>query len=146
MVGQPQPLKDRLIGTWALVSWEQKKSDGSKVLRYGANPTGIAFFDAGGRYIITVMRSDRANYASNDLWQGTAEENKATASGTITYFGTYSVSEANSSITILIEGSSFPNWNGAEQQRIVAIRGDQLTLTVRPPRGGNVDVTWKRAK
>ena len=89
MVGQRQSLKDRLIGTWALVSWEQKKSDGSKVQRYGANPTGIAFFDAGGRYIITVMQSDRASYASNVPWHGTADENKATASGTITYFGTY---------------------------------------------------------
>jgi Lipocalin-like domain len=145
MVGQHQSLKDRLIGTWALVSWEQKKSDGSKLQRYGANPTGIAFFDAGGRYIITVMRSDRANYVSNALWQGTAEENKATSSGTITYFGTYSVTEADSSIAIHIEGSSFPNWNGAKQERIVVITGDQLTLTVRPPSGETVDVIWKRA-
>ena len=82
MVGQHQSLKDRLIGTWALVSWEQNKNDGSKVQRYGAHPTGMAFFDAGGRYIITVMRSDRASYASNAVWQGTAEEDKATADGT----------------------------------------------------------------
>jgi Lipocalin-like domain len=145
MDGQHQSLKDRLIGTWALVSWEQKKSDGSTVQRYGVNPTGIAFFDAGGRYIIAVMRSDRANYACDALWQGTAEENKATASGTITYFGTYSVTEADSSIAIHIEGSSFPNWNGAKQERIVAITENQLTLTVRPPSGETVDVIWKRA-
>ena len=67
------------------------------------------------------MRSDRAKYASDALWQGTAEENKATADGTITYFGTYSVSEADSSIAIHIDGSSFPNWNGVDQKRIVAI-------------------------
>lgn len=146
MVGQHQSLKEQLVGAWALVSWEQTKNDGSKVQRYGASPTGIAFFDAGGRYIITVMRPDRANYASNALWQGTAEENRATADGTITYFGTYSVSEADSSIAIHIEGSSFPNWNGAEQKRIVAITGDQLTLTVHPPSGEIVDVIWKRTK
>ena len=146
MVDLQQSLKDQLIGTWSLVSWEQRESDDSKVQRYGANPTGIAFFDAGGRYVITVMRSDRANYASNGLWQGTAEENKATADGTITYFGTYSVSDADSSITINIEGSSFPNWNDARQKRIVVIAGDQLTLTVRPPSGATVDVIWKRAK
>jgi len=145
-VGQQQSLKEQLVGSWTLVSWEQKKGDGTKVQRYGANPTGIAFFDAGGRYIITVMRSDRAGYASNALWQGTAEENKATADGTITYFGTYSVSDADSSIAIHIEGSSFPNWNGVDQKRIVAIAGDQLTLTVHPPNGEIVDVIWKRAK
>src|SRR3982750_1760186 len=144
-VGQ-QSLKEQLIGTWTLVSWEQKNGDGSKVERYGANPTGIAFFDAGGRYIITVMRSDRAKYASNALWQGTPEENKETADGTITYFGTYSANEADSSIAILVEGSAFTNWNATEQKRFVAIAGDLLTLTVRPPAGDVVDVIWKRVK
>ena len=144
-VGRQQSLKEQLVGTWAAVSWEQKKADGAKLQQFGANPTGIAFFDAGGRYIITVMRSDRARYASNALWQGTAEENKATADGTMTYFGTYLVSEVDRSIAIHIEGSSFPNWNGADQKRFVAITGDQLTLTIRPPSGESVDVVWKRA-
>jgi Lipocalin-like domain len=57
----PDTWPQKLVGTWTLVSWEQKKADGSKVRRYGENPVGIAFFDAGGRYIISVMRSDRAN-------------------------------------------------------------------------------------
>jgi lipocalin-like protein len=144
-VGQQQSLKEQLVGTWTVVSWEQKKGDGTKLQQFGANPTGIAFFDAGGRHIITVMRSDRARYASNALWQGTAEENKATADGTMTYFGTYLVSEVDRSIAIHIEGSSFPNWNGADQKRFVAITGDQLTLTIRPPSGESVDVVWKRA-
>jgi hypothetical protein len=145
-LGQQQLLKEQLVGTWTLLSWEQKKGDGTKVERYGTSPKGIAFFDAAGRYIITVMRSDRAKYASNALWQGTVEENKETADGTITYFGTYSISEADGSIAIHIEGSSFPNWNGTDQKRFVAIMGDQLTLIVRPPGGDAVDVIWKRAK
>ena len=58
--GQKQSLKEQLVGTWTLLSWEQKKGDGTKVERYGTNPKGIAFFDGGGRYIITVMLSDRA--------------------------------------------------------------------------------------
>jgi hypothetical protein len=144
--GQQPSLKEQLVGTWTLVSWEQKKSDGTRLRQFGANPTGIAFFDAGGRYIISVMRSDRARYASNALWQGTAEENKATADGTQTYFGTYSTSDADRSIAIHVEGSSFPNWNGTDQKRFVAITGEQLTLTIRPPNGENVDVVWKRAK
>jgi hypothetical protein len=144
--GQQQSLKEQLVGTWKLVSWEQKKRDGTRLQQFGANPTGIAFFDAGGHYIIAVMRSDRARYASNALWQGTAEENKATADGTQTYFGTYSTSEADRSIALHVEGSSFPNWNGTDQNRIVSITGDQLTLTIRPASGENVDVVWKRAK
>jgi hypothetical protein len=145
-LSQPPSLKESLVGTWTVVSWEQKKNDGTTLRQFGANPTGIAFFDAGGRYIITVMRSDRARYASNALWQGTAEENKETANGTQTYFGTYSVNETDHSIAIHVDSSSFPNWNGTDQKRFVAITEEQLTLTIRPPSGENVDVVWKRAK
>jgi len=145
-LAQQPSLKEKLVGTWNVVSWEQKKSDGAKLQQFGSNPVGIAFFDAGGRCIITVMRSDRAGYASNALWQGTAEENNATANGTMTYFGTYSADEADRSIAIQVEGSSFPNWNGTTQKRFVAIAGDKLTLSIRPPTGENVEVVWKRAK
>jgi hypothetical protein len=62
----------QLLGTWTVVSWEQKKGDGTKLQQFGPSPKGIACFDAGGRYIIRVMRSDRPRYASNALWQGTA--------------------------------------------------------------------------
>jgi hypothetical protein len=144
-LGKKQSLKEQLVGTWTLLSWEQKKGDGTKLERYGVTPKGIAFFDDSGRYIITVMRLDRTNYASNALWQGTPDENKETADGTITYFGTYSTSEADSSIAIHVEGSSFPNWTATNQKRFVTIAGQQLTLTVRPPGGDVVDVIWKRA-
>jgi Lipocalin-like domain len=77
-------------------------------------PKGIAFLDEGRRYIITVMRADRAKYASNALWRGTAEENKETADGTITYLGTYSMNEADSSIATHVDGSSFRNWNNTD--------------------------------
>ena len=60
-LGQKQSLKEQLVGTWTLLSWEQKKSDGTKLERYGATPKGIAFFDDGGRYIITVMRQIAPN-------------------------------------------------------------------------------------
>ena len=144
--GQQPSLKEGLVGTWMVVSWEQKKKDGTTLRQFGANPTGMAIFDAGGRYIITVMRSNRTKYASNVLWQGSAEENEATANGTQTYFGTYSVNEADRSIAIHVEGSSFPNWNGTDQKRFIAIADDRLTLTIRPPSGETVDVIWKRAK
>lgn len=139
-------LKGRLVGTWTLVSWEQTKGDGTKVQRYGEKPTGVAFFDEGGQYIITVMRSDRPRYSSDALWQGTDAENKSTADGTITYFGTYSANETEGSSAIHIDGSSFPNWNGVDQKRIVAISRDRLVLTVRTPIGETVDVVWSRAK
>lgn len=146
--GEQPSLKQQLIGTWTLVSWEQTNADGVRVQQFGSGPKGVAVFD-GGRYVITVMRSDRAKYAIDDFGQiarASADEHKATALGTITYFGTYSVNEADRTLVVHVDASSFPNWNGTDLKRSVAIAGDQLTLTVRPPRGGTVDVVWTRAK
>jgi hypothetical protein len=36
--------------------------------------------------------------------------------------------------------------NGGDQKRLVAIAGDHLTLSVRPPTGEIIDVIWQRAK
>jgi hypothetical protein len=63
----------------------------------------------------------------------------------MTYFGTYTVSEADRTIAIHIDGSSFPNWNGVDQKRIVTITGDQLKLSA-PVAFGTAEVVWKRAQ
>jgi hypothetical protein len=146
MTDQKTSLQEQLFGTWILVSHEMVRPDGSKVLTYGNNPKGVAVFDAGGYFILTAMRSDRAKYAVGNPAQGTAEENKSTAQGTMTYFGTYSISEADSSIAIYIEASSFPNWNGANQTRRFSIARDLRTLTgLTLQTGESVAVVFKRA-
>jgi len=142
------PLREQLAGAWTLVSWEQTNSDGSKLRQFGDSPKGLAFFDPAGHYMISVMRSDRDNYDIDNFGQVariSAEEARATALGTITYFGTYVLDEPNRVMTIHVEASSFPNWNGADQERLFELAQERLTLTVRLPRGGQVDVLWKRA-
>lgn len=142
-----QSLKEQLIGAWDLVSIDSVRADGSRLTAFGDIPSGIACFDSTGHYIITVMRTDRARYAVNDRTQGTADENKATAQGTFTYFGTYKVSEPDHNISIHVVGSSFPNWNGTNQNRTFRVSGDELKLT-NPvaSTGGITEVVWKRAK
>ncbi len=144
--GQQKSLKDQLLGAWHLVSIDSVRADGSRLTVFGDNPQGIAFFDGTGHYIITVMRSDRPKYAVNDRTRGTADENKATAQGTFTYFGTYTVSEPDRTLNIHIVSSSFPNWNGTDQKRMFTVSGDNLKLT-NPvaSTGGTTEVVWKRA-
>ena len=137
-------LSEQLVGSWTVVSHESIRPDGSRVPVYGDHPSGIAMFDAGGRFVISVMRAGRARYAVAHPARGTADENKATAQGTMTYFGTYTVREAERIIDIHIEASSFPIWNGADQIRGVAIDGDELTLMV-AALGGHAEVKWRRA-
>ena len=55
--------------------------------------------------------------------------------------------EADRTIAIHIDGSSFPNWNEADQKRIFAITGDQLKLTAHiGATVGTAEVVWKRAQ
>ena len=138
---------EQLVGTWSLISHEASRPDGNKVFPYGPNPKGVAIFDAGGHFIISVMRSGRAKYAKELPSLGSVEENKATAAGTMTYFGTYSISETSRTISIHIAASSFPNWNETDQTRDFTLKEDQLTLVARAlPTGGSAEVIWKRAK
>jgi Lipocalin-like domain len=145
--GQQKSLTEQLIGAWDLVSIDSIRADGSRLTAFGDNPNGIAFFDNTGHYIITVMRSDRARYAVNERTQGTADENKATAQGTFTYFGTYTGSEPDHTIGIHVVGSSFPNWNETNQKRTFNVSGDELRLS-NPvaSTGGTTEVVWKRAR
>ena len=48
---------------------------------------------------------------------------------------------------IRIDGSSFPNWNGADQKRLFTLTADELKLIVPPPPTGGaaIEVVWKRA-
>jgi hypothetical protein len=143
-----RPLREQLAGAWTLVSWEQTNADGSKLQQFGKNPTGLAFFDVAGNYMISVMRSDRANYRIDNfgqIAQISADEARATALGSIAYFGTYGIDESSGVIPIHIEASSFPNWNGTDQERFFELTQDRLMLSVRLPRGGQVDVLWRRA-
>jgi len=153
--GQQQSLKERLLGTWTLVSIDSVRQDGGRSPLFGADPKGLAMFDDQGHYVISVMRSDLPAFAVNDRMRGTADENKATSQGTITYFGTYSVNETDRAMLIHIDASSFPNWSGADQKRLITFTEDvlaigdrRLKLTVPPaPVGGAaIEVLWRRAK
>jgi hypothetical protein len=141
-----QTAKD-LVGTWVFVSLTLEQG-GNKTDYYGPNPQGQAIFDANGRFSIIITRSDIPKFASNNREQGTPEENQAAVRGGIASFGTYSVSETDKVITLHIEGSTFPNWKGADQKRLFKLSGDELTWTNPAPSvgSGTNSAVLKRAK
>jgi hypothetical protein len=141
-----QGVKEQLVGTWMLVSIYDEHQEGKKFEPFGANPTGILMFDGNGRFAAQLMGSGLPKLASNNRFEGTPEENKAIVQGSICYFGTYSVSEADHTLNYHIESSSFPNFNGADQKRSFTLAGDELKYTGPTSTGGTAHVVWKRAK
>jgi hypothetical protein len=148
-VGQQaeRTLKDQLVGTWTIVSNYNERQDGSKFEPFGPNPTGILIFDTNGRISLQILSSRLPKFASNNRQEGTPEENKAIVQGTLCFFGTYSVSEAERTLNLHIESSSFPNWNGTDQKRFLNLTGGELKWTnPTPASGGTAYVVWKRAE
>ena len=138
--------KERFIGTWMLVSLTSGEV-ANQTLPYGPNPKGTLMADANGRFSITVVRSDLPKFASNNRMSGTPEENKAIVQGIIAYFGIYSIDEATHVLTVNIEGSTYPNFTGGTQTRMLSFDGDEVTyFNPTPSMGGSAKVTYRRAK
>jgi hypothetical protein len=145
-LSQQKSLKEQLVGTWTFVSSSGKRPDGSPT--WGSNAKGLLIFTENGRFSTQIVRSDRPKYASGSRLKGTPEEHKATAEGTISNFGTYSVDEANKTVTLRFEASSFPNSEGTEQTRAFSVAGDELKYTNPAPTIGGppTELVWRRAK
>jgi len=48
-IGQQWSIKNQLVGTWTLASWEHALPNGSKVQSYGTNPKASLFLARGNR-------------------------------------------------------------------------------------------------
>jgi lipocalin-like protein len=134
-----------LVGAWTIVSITVEQGD-KKDEPYGTNPKGTQVFDANGRFAIVVTRADLPKVASNNRATATAEESQQIVHGSIGYFGTYTTNDADKSMTLQIEGATFPNWVGTSQKRTYTISGDTMLLTnPTASGGGTAKVVLKRA-
>jgi hypothetical protein len=143
---QQMTLKEQLIGTWTLVSAEAMESSGNKLpLVKGGSLKGLQIFTPAGKVSFQVI-GDHAMVASRDLLKMTPDELKGTAESVLSYFGSYTVNEAEKSYTINIEASSFENQKAAPAKRTVEFSGDQTTVTnTGRLAGGHTTIVWKRA-
>jgi hypothetical protein len=148
-VAQQKTLKDQIVGNWSLVSWEQTYRDGRKDQAFGASPKGINTFDPNGHFTIIFLRPDLPKLASNDRIAPTPEEAMAVAKGVIAYFGTYTVDEAEKSISLKFDATSFTNQMAQQPQKrvVTSISADELKY--RNPTstsGGQIEIALKRVK
>jgi hypothetical protein len=146
-VAQQKSLKEQLIGTWTLVSWEGTRADGTKYRDFGEHPKGLNAFDANGQFSAIFMRPDLPKIASSDRAKATADEAQAIVRGSLTYFGTYTVVEPDDVISLHLEGTTFPNMSTEAKRLVTFITADELRY--RNPNsasGGQIEVVWKRTK
>jgi hypothetical protein len=145
-LGQQKPLKEQIVGAWTLVSAVDTQADGTKTNPWGANPKGAYMFDGNGRFTQMLLHSDLPTI--DNRMGGTPDQNKAIAQGVIAMYGTYTVDEANKTIVVHFEGSSFAKFNGTEGKRVVtSITADEMrTMNPATSTGTKAESVWKRAK
>jgi len=138
----------QIQGSWVLVSIYNEQ-DGKKTEPFGPNPRGSWIMTPDGRFSMFFMRESLPKFASNSRMKGTAEENLAVVQGSVASFGAYSVVSAkDQTVNLHMEGSTFPNWDGQDQKRLISVTGDEMKVTNPTPSigGGTNYQVWKRAK
>ena len=140
-------LTDQLAGTWSLVSNVNKRPDGSSYEAFGGNTKGLLMFDRDGHFSLELMGDERRKFAGNNRLEGSPEENKGVAQGSLAYYGTYAVGEADHVLTLKVDRSSYPNWDGTDQKRQISLAGDELKWTNLAASGsGTAELVWRRLK
>lgn len=137
-----------LIGTWRLVSWENRSLDGRVSYPLSEDAVGYIMYNEDGYMFVAIMHPDRAKFAAGDLLSGSIEEKAQAASTYVSYCGSYEF--RGETVRHHVELSLFPNWVGVDQERLVEVRGNRLTLSTRPILLGGIQRTahlvWERAE
>ncbi len=136
-----------LIGTWRLVSWENRSVvDGQVSYPLGKDAAGYIMYNQDGYMFVAIMGSNRLKFAAEDLLSGTKEEEAQAEETYVSYCGRYEFH--GDTVVHHVELSLFPNWVGVEQERLVEVRGDLMTLSTRPMLFGGMQrsahLIWER--
>ena len=133
-----QSLKEQLAGTWMLTAGTEQHPDGKKVTPWSE---GRLMLDANGNLAFFLIGRDRPK---------TGNDPRVPVGPAVAYYGTYSVNEAEKSLTWKIERALWPGFDGGERKQSVALTGDTMTTTgspVQTPQGAIIPINeWKRVK
>jgi Lipocalin-like domain len=147
-MAQQKSLKEQLVGIWTALSAETTGPNGAKQQFYGAPAKGILILDASGTYAQVLARPGRPKLKSINRFslEATPEELKVAVIGTVATFGTWSVNEADKTLSRRPEASLLPNEEGVEQKFSVTLAGDELkTSSVNSLTGLKTELAYRRA-
>lgn len=136
-----------LVSTWRLISWEIRSVDGQKIsYPLGKDAVGYIIYNQDGYMSVAISRPNRQEFAAGDLLGGSAEEKAQAASTYVSYCGRYEFH--GDTVSHHVDLSLFPNWVGVEQERLVELKGNRLSLSTRPMLLGGIQQTahliWER--
>jgi lipocalin-like protein len=125
------PLSKALVGTWDLLSREDVSSAGQRHTEasLGSDPFGLLFYDAKGNFAAQFMKRARDDSAPQFVAQAAVNNSRAQG-GYDAYFGTYTVDDAEGTVTQRLIGALSRENVGQVLTRAMSVAGDELVIRV----------------
>ena len=125
-----QSLKDRIVGTWKLISWESVRPNGQVVNWMGPHPTGVIMYQPNGYMAVQIMADPRPTFAQNPaLSPPPYDEFRTAFFDYYAYWGTYTINDAGNGVVHNVVASERAGEVGVNYQRSVSIEGTKLLIT-----------------
>jgi hypothetical protein len=129
---------DRFVGTYELVSWENRYDSGKITYPLGQDAKGMISYSPDGFVFVHIMADGRRHHASGDLFAGSDAEIRESATTHISYCGRYEV--VGDEVVHTVFASSFPNWVPSEQRRTWKFEKGHLLLSAQGLKVGDETV------
>jgi hypothetical protein len=122
-------IRDRIVGTWKLVSTEETMKNGTTrpFPSFGPHAKGFLMYQRDGYMCAQMVNPDRPKWI--DPAHATPEEKLAAADGSFAYCGRYEVDVKQQRIVHLPETASDPGYMGSRQIRPYRFEGSRLILS-----------------
>jgi len=122
-------VRDRIVGTWKLVSTEEQLKDGSTRTDtdYGPHGKGFLMYTRDGYMCADLSNPDRPKWV--DPVHPTMEEKAAAADGTFAYCGRYEIDVKQNRIIHLPEVATDMGYVGSQQIRPYKFEDGRLVLS-----------------
>jgi hypothetical protein len=134
----PQDDSSLVIGTWEIVDFSRRQTNGEVTTPFGSQATGRITYDADGNVVALLMHEKRNEAAGRPSSPEVQEQYTA-------YFGTYTPDTARQVITHHIGGSLSAERASGELRRHYEFRNVALILTfIRTQDGATNTLVWKR--
>ncbi len=130
-----------------MLGWYNETEDGRRLYPLGEDATGYISYSHDGFVFVQMMASSRAQFAVDDPFGGTAQEDTDAFKSQISYAGPYEYHGDH--VIHRVTQSCCPNWIGTEQVRQIEFIDNRLRLSASGATFQGETVTafvdWQRA-
>ena len=148
-ISERPSVRSQFVGTWELVSTEERLKDGTRrsYPDLGPQGRGILIYTADGYMCAQLMNPDRPKWKDEN--KPTDAEKISAFDGFTSYCGKYEVNESEGAVYHLPETAWMPAFVGTKQQRPYTLRGDVLTFAGKATDEPSVEsyvIVWRKVR